>query len=182
VTRDESNPDFIGTDGRFPAALVGVNNNGGYSRLKFLADTMLGRLAKWLRVLGYDTHYERYYPGGAIRDLLGEERRLLSRNRHLLACYPETLLIHANRVGDQLREVVTQTEMNPDRSTWFRRCLVCNELLEAADAEEARERIPEYVYYQGLSKIRACPSCGRCFWPGSHRERMIKQLSEWGFT
>jgi uncharacterized protein with PIN domain len=59
--------------------------------------------------------------------------------------------------------------------------LICNEPLEAAEIEEAREHIPEYVYYQGISKIQVCPSCGRYFWQGSHRERMIRQLSEWGF-
>jgi uncharacterized protein with PIN domain len=150
--------------------------------LKFLADSMLGRLAKWLRVLGYDTHYQAYYPRGAIRDLLGEERRLLSRNRRLLTFFPETLMIQANQVGDQLREVATITGRTPDKSAWFCRCLICNELLKTADVEEARERIPEYVHYQGLSKIQTCPSCGRCFWPGSHRERMIRQLSEWGFA
>ena len=150
--------------------------------MKFLADSMLGRLAKWLRVLGYDTHYQRFYPRGTLEDLLREERRLLSRNRNLLTCFPETLLIHSNRVGDQLREVATQTDMALDRSTWFSRCLVCNELLETTEAEEAREHIPEYVFYQGLSKIQMCSSCGRYFWPGSHRERMIKQLGEWGVT
>ena len=142
---------------------------------------MLGRLAKWLRVLGYDTHYQRFYPSGAIKGLLIQERRLLSRNRGLVRCFPGTLLIQSSRVGDQLREVAMQIGMTPDRSRWFSRCLICNELLEAVETEEALERIPEYVYYQGPSKIRACPSCGRYFWPGSHRERMIKQLSGWGF-
>ena len=142
---------------------------------------MLGRLAKWLRVLGYDTYYQRFYPSGTIESLLKQERRLLSRNRALVNCFPETLLIRSNRVGDQLRELATLTGMTPDRSRWFSRCLICNDILEAVEAEEARERIPEYVYYQGLSKIQACPSCGRYFWPGSHRQRMITQLSEWGF-
>ncbi len=142
---------------------------------------MLGRLAKWLRVLGYDTHYQRYYPKGAIKGLLGQERRLLSRNRGLVTCYPETLVIVSDQVGNQLREVAMQTGITPDRSMWFSRCLICNEPLMKAEAEEARERIPEYVYYQGPARIQACPSCGRYFWPGSHRERMMKQLIAWGF-
>jgi uncharacterized protein with PIN domain len=54
--------------------------------------------------------------------------------------------------------------------------------LQTAAVGEAREGIPEYVYYQGLTKIRTCPSCGRYFWPGSHRERMIEQLTTWGFA
>ncbi len=142
---------------------------------------MLGRLAKWLRVLGYDTHYQRFYPSGVLKGLIGPERILLTRDRGLVKCLPETLLIHSNRVGEQLREVATQTGMTPDTSRWFSRCLICNELLKAAEMEEARERIPEYVYYQGISKIHVCPSCGRYYWQGSHRERMTKQLGEWGF-
>ena len=149
--------------------------------MRFLADSMLGRLAKWLRVLGYDTLYQTFYPGDAIKDLLGPERRLLSRDRGLIECFPETLVIQSNRVGNQLREVAVRTGMTPDRSKWFSRCLICNEPLRTAEAEEARERIPEYVFYQSLSRIQTCPSCRRYFWPGSHRERMIKQLREWGF-
>ncbi|MBW1768681.1 MAG: hypothetical protein JRJ65_16750 [Deltaproteobacteria bacterium] len=108
--------------------------------MKFLADSMLGRLAKWLRVMGYDTYYQ----------------------------------------SEQLQEMKQGGNLTPDRSNWFSRCLICNVRLKEAEAEKARESVPEYVLYENLAGIRFCPSCSRYFWPGSHRERMIRQLEEWG--
>jgi hypothetical protein len=149
--------------------------------VKFVADSMLGRLAKWLRALGYDTHYQPFYKGGIIKQLTPRGRMLLSRQRSSIIQYPNSMLIHADHVKDQLHEMKKQINLTSDRSKWFSRCLICNVLLKVAEAGDARENVPEYIFYQSPSGIRACPSCGRYFWPGSHRERMIRQLEKWGF-
>ncbi len=142
---------------------------------------MLGRLAKWLRVLGYDTHYQSHYRPGVLDKFVREGRLLLSRRSGTTTGYPDALLIRGNRVGEQMIELKERIHLAPDRSHWFTRCLICNAVLEQVNAHEARENVPEYVFYQNMPGIRSCSSCGRYYWPGSHRTRMLKQLATWGF-
>ncbi|MDP6179442.1 MAG: Mut7-C RNAse domain-containing protein [Desulfatiglandales bacterium] len=149
--------------------------------VKFVADSMLGRLAKWLRALGYDTHYQPFYKEGIIKQLTSRGRMLLYRQRSGIIPYPNSMLIHSGHVKDQLHEMKNQINLTSDRSKWFSRYLSCNVPLKVAEAGDALENVPEYVFYQSPSGIRACPYCGRYFWPGSHRERMIRQLEKWGF-
>ncbi|MBW1900645.1 MAG: hypothetical protein JRJ20_03310 [Deltaproteobacteria bacterium] len=101
--------------------------------MKFVADSMLGKLAKWLRILGYDTHYQNYYRPGVMDQLLIEDRCLLSRYREAANQYKNTVLLNADRVGAQLDELRDKIEdFAPDRSNWFNRCLACNTLLKEA--------------------------------------------------
>jgi len=149
--------------------------------LTFLADSMLGKLAKWLRVMGYDIHYQPYYKEGAMDQLVHEGRRLLSRRRGTIELYSNALLILSDHIKDQLHEMKRGGVIGHEKTEWFSRCLICNVPLKEAETADASENVPEYVFYQNMAAIRFCPSCGRFFWPGSHRERMIKQLEEWGF-
>lgn len=149
---------------------------------KFLADSMLGRLAKWLRVLGYDTVYLRAHGYGSIEEIIREGRFFLSREKKLEYVYNNIIIIDADCVKDQLAELKKKTGLAPDRSHWFTRCLMCNTFLKDADPDEARNNVPEYVFYSNLSEIRFCPSCVRYYWQGSHRKRMARQLEEWGFV
>lgn len=148
--------------------------------IKFIADSMLGRLARWLRVLGYDTLYRPFYEQGVIGASVREGRQLLSRHSPTVTRYANSMLIRSDHVKDQLYEMKNAGTITSERSKWFSRCLLCNIPLEEAEETDARETVPEYVFYQSASGIRFCPSCGRYFWPGSHRERMVRQLEEWG--
>ena len=149
--------------------------------MKFLADSMLGKLAKWLRIMGYDTHYQSFYKKEAIGPLVQDGRALLSRHKMTMARYPGALLILSDHVEGQLHEIRNGFQLEPDRLRWFTRCLICNVLLKKTQVEHLRLNVPDYVLYENLAQIRFCPSCGRHFWPGSHRERMIRQLENWGF-
>ncbi len=149
--------------------------------VRFLADTMLGKLAKWLRVMGYDVHYQSYYKKGEIKAYLNEGRLLLSRCNPITNLFSNSLLISSNNVKDQLQELMEASLISSDRSRWFTRCILCNVALNQAKKEEARDRVPDYVFSQNINGIRYCPSCDRCFWPGSHKEKMIIQMVEWGF-
>ena len=148
--------------------------------IKFIADSMLGRLAKWLRVLGYDTLYQPFYNQGVIGASVREGRKLLSRHRSTVTRYADSMLIRSDYVKDQLYEMKKAGTIRSERSRWFSRCLLCNVPLQKAEGTHARDNVPEYVFYQSASGIRFCPSCGRFFWPGSHRDRMVGQLEEWG--
>jgi hypothetical protein len=149
--------------------------------IRFVADTMLGRLAKWLRVLGYDTHYRSYYGPGVMNIILKAGALLLSRDREMVHHYTGALLLRGNIVGEQIIEIKERLDLEPDRSRWFTRCLICNTLLIVIQLDEIRENVPEYVFHQNVSEIKCCPSCGRYYWPGSHRSNMERQLKKWGF-
>jgi uncharacterized protein with PIN domain len=148
--------------------------------IKFIADSMLGKLAKWLRVLGYDTLYQPFYEEGVVAESVREGRQLLSRHKPTITHYANSVLILSDHVKDQLCELKNGGTITSDRSEWFSRCLLCNIPLEEAVGRDARENVPEYVFYQSAFGISFCPSCGRYFWQGSHRERMVSQLEEWG--
>jgi len=148
---------------------------------RFVADSMVGKLAKWLRVLGYDTHYQPHYSPEAIDAFVRDGRILLTRHKKRAEKLGSgAVLICGNQVNEQLMKLKGELHLEPARSTWFSRCLICNAILRQAREGVAGEKIPEYVFYQNMTNIRFCPSCGRHFWPGSHRTRMEAQLKEWG--
>ncbi len=148
--------------------------------MRFVADSMLGKLAKWLRLLGYDTHYQSYYGPGVIDELMSHGRNLLSRHQDTIDRYPNAILLRSNNVGDQLAELREGLHLAPDRAQCFTRCLICNVSLERAQADLARENVPDYIYYRDMQQIHFCPACRRYYWPGSHRTRMLRQLELWG--
>lgn len=147
---------------------------------RFTADTMLGRLAKWLRVLGYDTLYLAQPGEGAPGGPAGEGRTFLSRRRKALEAYPDVFIIQSNHVGEQLLEMKAGGRLRLDPGRLFKRCLVCNCLLLKVEPSRFRESVPDYVFYTYREDMRFCPSCRRYIWPGSHRERMLSRLREWG--
>jgi uncharacterized protein with PIN domain len=147
---------------------------------RFVAEPMLGKLAKWLRVMGYDVFYQRSYSEGDVNRLLAEGRRLLSRRLEATARHSGAILIRSDHVGEQLKELWNLGCLKSDRSKFFTRCLRCNVPLKEADPEAAGSTLPEYIYHENALGIHYCPECGRFFWPGSHRDRMLKQLTEWG--
>ncbi|MFC1891510.1 Mut7-C RNAse domain-containing protein [Thermodesulfobacteriota bacterium] len=149
--------------------------------IRFVADGMLGRLAKWLRILGYDTHYQPFYQEPVMNQYIKEGRLLLSRHRSITEHYSKSFLIKADTVKNQLYEMRNSKFIKSARSMWLTRCLICNLPLQKATPETARDIIPEYVFNQNHKDFRFCGSCKRYFWPGSHRDRILNQLKIWGF-
>jgi hypothetical protein len=149
---------------------------------RFVADVMLGRLSKWLRVMGYDTHYQPFYKSGMIDVFIREGRLLLSTNKSLNQKKNPYLINETHNIRMQLHQIKKKGYLSPDNSRWFTRCLICNTLLKRVPIEEAKAQIPEYISSQNNSGIQLCPSCGRYFWPGSHRTRMMDQIAEWSLS
>jgi len=146
--------------------------------MKFLADSSLGRLSKWLRILGYDTVYWR---GEADRSFLRkaekEGRAVLTRRKDVLAKqHPGIVLFVENdRVEVQIEEVLEKLDLRPEPKNLFTLCLRCNESLKEAKPEDVRPLVPEYVL-RTQKEFRVCPGCGGVFWPGTHRERALSTL------
>lgn len=147
----------------------------------FVADSMLGKLARYLRIMGYDTLYQPRYSDQRLSELVKEGRILLTRNRATARFYPNAIFIDHDLVKDQLKVVDGTLELARDRRGWFSRCLICNSPLAKADGEVARENVPDFVFLKYPERILCCPSCRRFYWPGTHRQRMVERLKDWGF-
>ncbi len=148
-------------------------------RPRFIADSMLGRLATWLRVLGYDTAYDAGITDSElIRRAKREGRIILTRDRRLLKRkgIGEALLIRSDHFREQLREVVSHFGLDP-RSGFLTLCIRCNTPLEDIRKEEVRDRVPPYVF-RTQEDFMICPRCGRIYWGATHRERMEEEIRE----
>jgi hypothetical protein len=143
----------------------------------FCADAMLGRLARWLRVLGYDTWYEPDVEDAALVErALGGDRWLLTRDRGLPERFriERVLVLEPDSPLEQLRLVAGRFGLRVgDRL--FARCTRCNEPVEEVAAEAVADRLPPRVPRPG-QRFTRCPSCGRVYWEGSHTRRMRATL------
>ncbi len=146
---------------------------------RFIADSHLGGLAKYLRLLGFDTLYRNDISDGEVASIAASERRIvLTRDRDLLmhraithGCY-----VRAMKPSRQLEEVLTRLDLF--RSTQpFTRCLCCNHPLEAIDKAVLAERLPPDTlsYYD---EFRTCRDCDRIYWPGSHYRRLRQVIDK----
>jgi uncharacterized protein with PIN domain len=146
---------------------------------RFAADRMLGKLAKWLRVLGYDVVYLRRADKEDILGQFKQGRILLTRDRRarLWRNQGNVFVVQANDPKKQLREVVQGLGLSRRDSALFSRCLFCNQLLTPVSRKEVREEVPEYVY-QTQDQFHRCHHCGKVYWPGSHPQRMRQHLDE----
>ena len=139
----------------------------------FVADAHLGGLARFLRMLGYDTIHHNGIADAEIRRLASEEWRLvLSRDKELLKCreIAQGCYVHALKPEEQLREVAARYRL-AERARPFTLCLHCNLPLAAAVKEDVAARLPARVAERHTQFMR-CPGCDRVYWPGSHYARM----------
>ena len=147
--------------------------------MKFIADAMLGRLARWLRILGYDVSYESSISDNdLIARAIREHRIILTMDRKLTEreSARDSMLIKSPSYKEQLKQVVTHYNIDY-KTEIFTRCLVCNNLLETIEKEKIKDRIPSYVY-STQDEFDICRQCGRIYWSGTHRTKMLKMLDE----
>lgn len=147
-----------------------------YCLMKFAADKMLGRLAKWLRVIGQDVIYGPHLSGyGLIRAARREERLILTRNRNIAQKHPpDYILIRSDRFRKQLQEVVEACRIDPFERP-FSRCIECNTPLQPVSKDSVREKVPPYVFSTQES-FSLCPKCQRIYWPATHQQKMLEEL------
>jgi uncharacterized protein with PIN domain len=146
---------------------------------QFIVDSMLGRLARWLRILGFDTWYFPKIDDQALLALQAETGRiLLTRDTHLVRCrgVGPHLLVTEDAWEEQLRDVVEALALKVRPERTLTRCILCNRPLETLAAEDARGRIPDYVACS-TSVFRECGSCGRVYWAGTHRKKMAEVVA-----
>ncbi len=154
---------------------------------RFIADAMLGRLARWLRILGFDTAYKAHISDAdLVRRAARESRVILSRDRLLLQEWSPRLtargtpsqnhialyLVEADRPLEQLREVAGHFQLGA-AVRMFTRCSRCNVLLLPATRDEARQQVPPRIL-NTEEPLTRCPLCQRFYWSGSHVQRVLR--------
>jgi len=152
--------------------------------MKFICDDNLGKLAKWLRTLGYNTlFFDPIEDGELVSRALKENRVVLTRDTHLsrfkLKLGERLFYLESDKPLEQLKQVVLHFKLKTNKELLFSRCLVCNQVLEKVEKEKIKERLYPYVYKTQNIFVR-CPQCDRIFWSATHVQKMIKTLSEYG--
>jgi hypothetical protein len=145
---------------------------------RFFADAQLGRLARHLRLLGFDTLYENAVDDADLVRRAGEQRRIiLSRDRALLMRRDVTHGCHVRQDDpvEQLVHVIRRCDLARACHA-FTRCIECNSPLEAVTGSEVADRLePETA--ASFHEFWRCRGCGRVYWKGSHYQRLQRLVA-----
>lgn len=148
--------------------------------MKLICDQMLGSLAKWLRIFGFDT----LYPDATTTDdsLLqiaqAESRLLISRDKQLIQRGKKAqILVHeiqTTKLAEQLAQVLAHIPV--DDKTILSRCTLCNTPLESVEKKDLKSRVPEKVF-NTRDEFWHCPVCDKYYWMGTHYENMRERIN-----
>ncbi len=149
--------------------------------MKFIADHMLGRLAKWLRFMGYDVMYPKVMEDSMLADIASKEGRiLLTRDVQLSHTKKaRTIYVKSDKLDEQIDQMIRELHITDEHM--FSRCAECNETLESIEKEKATGKVPDRVL-ETHDELYFCRRCGRFYWKGTHykniEERLRKMFSE----
>ena len=150
-------------------------------RPRFIVDSMLGSLARWLRMLGYDTVYAKGWHDARVLEVAAAEGRVLVTRDHGLYRRALRRGVEASYVGEDLAEALAllslrygiRLEVDPSAS----RCPLCNAPLKEVGREEVRGRVPPRVY-ERYDRFWVCTGCGQVYWMGGHWRGIRETLLE----
>ena len=149
--------------------------------MKFIVDSNVGRLARWLRIAGFDTVFINDLDDNRlVRLALSEGRVLLTKDTQILKRRVaatgrlKVIMIEADEVKAQLRQVVRVLNLS-DKIKAFTLCLECNQPLVTKAKEEVKDLVPPYVF-QTQTQYMQCPACQRVYWRGTHWQKMSQEL------
>lgn len=147
---------------------------------KFIADSMLGKLAIWLRILGCDTLYFKDIDDASLlRRAKEEDRMLLTRDTLLIKRrgIKNYVFINDNEPYKQLRQIITALKLKKSDEMLLTRCIYCNEELISVQKEDVEGIVPEYVY-ENHDSFNQCRECRKIYWRGTHFKRIENRLAE----
>ncbi len=151
--------------------------------MRLAADSMLGRLTRWLRLSGHDV---KYFSGASddeeLLDLATAERRvLLTRDAALYRSARKrgvrTVFVESGDIVEQLKQVIGTLGVHLYNTPSFSRCPVCNGKIRGEDREELEGELPENVL-MGARKFWRCTDCRKIYWEGKHWENIRKMIEE----
>jgi len=137
----------------------------------------LGKLAKWLRILGFDTVYFRQNnKSSLVITAMRENRVVLTRNNKILEDrLLKTIFVKSLSVKEQLKEVLSNLDITPDQKLMFTRCTICNTQLEHIEKDNIKSKVPSYVF-DSQEDFFCCKVCGRIYWRGSHWGNVVEVI------
>ncbi len=147
---------------------------------RFIADATLAGLAKWLRLLGYDT---AVYRGEAGRPMMRmadlEQRILLTHRRDMMERQfsGRLCLVPAGGVGEQLQYVIGKFSLKLFQERMLRICLICNCQLHPVGREDVRDLVPPFVF-ENCETYNRCDFCGKIYWQGTHVRNAMEFLEK----
>ena len=154
----------------------------GHSNTKpapsFIADDQLGKLARWLRILGFDTLYFRHIDDTELIAKAAEEKRILLTRDTRIADDPgpaNCILIQSDDWIEQMKQLIAQLKLKLTPKNLFSRCLLCNSPLQPIPKADVRERVPPFVF-QTQQEFVHCPSCDKIYWQGTHVSHVLDKL------
>lgn len=140
--------------------------------LKFIVDFMAGRLAKWLRMLGFDTLYFKEDNNARLCQKSLEEDRIILTRKQSLAHKDRVYLLKSELTFEQLKEVISKFKLKPKPLT---RCGLCNTKLTEVNKEDVKGKVPLFVY-QNQSSFVHCNRCNKYYWQGTHYDAIDKRI------
>ncbi|MEW6455452.1 MAG: Mut7-C RNAse domain-containing protein [Acidobacteriota bacterium] len=152
---------------------------GEKEQIKFVVDCMLGKLAKWMRILGFDVVYFKTANDEEILKLcLNEGRIILTRDRNLfnIAKKSRAFLVKSDQWEEQAKEVIDNYNLW-DKISPFSRCLNCNYPLKIIEKSSAKNLVPPFPY-ETFDEFAVCPECGKTYWPGTHFDVMRLKITK----
>jgi len=151
----------------------------GEQRVKFILTRELGRLAKWLRILGFDTeYYNKDNISSLIIQALRDNRIIITRNSRLpKSAGIKIALIKSERLKEQVPEVLAALNVKLSDARMFTRCIICNRELVSIEKTKVKDKVPEYVF-KTQEEFVSCPKCNRIYWQGTHWGNVTKTLEE----
>jgi uncharacterized protein len=144
----------------------------------FIVDGMLGKLAKWLKILGFDALFMADDDDKILAVARGEGRVLLTRDREFVrrAGRHPSLLVESTLWPDQVRQVLARFYLYGSARP-FTRCLECNVPLETLSRDAAARLVSPHVL-ERADAFSLCPACGRVYWPGTHQSEMERTIRD----
>ena len=148
--------------------------------MKFLCDDNLGKLARYLRMLGFDTYFKSDIEDAELLGIMLKENRMVLTRDHRLVKRIEReryLLIETDSAEHQLKYVIEKLSLQIAKDKLFTVCLECNEVCQEVGSDEIRDEVFPYII-KTRDSFRRCPSCRRIYWQGSHYKDMVERLRE----
>jgi len=147
--------------------------------MEFIVDCMLGKSAKWLKILGFDVLFFNKIEDKDLLDIAKKESRiLLSRDTELIErAYPvKSLFIESDDWREQVEQVLEELNLW-EQVKPLSRCIECNDKLNDLPKKRAKNLVAPFVYEQ-VNSFSICPGCGRVFWKGTHHKDMELKIKE----
>ena len=143
----------------------------------FAAEKTLGKLAKWLRLLGFDTLYQSERNDESFFETLENDRILLTRTQLIGKQQTSRKLIYikSDHLEQQLKQVLKELDLKTADTQPFSICLQCNKRIVAAEKKAVWGRVPDYIF-ETHEYFQQCPKCSRIYWPGSHTQRSLEKI------